>query len=120
MDTRNTWQTGRALAIVALVYCNFIAAPRWCAAQLAAAAQNGSGVTANQQQQQQQQQVYEAGDVFLSGSRVYVLVGKTGFGHEHGVIGQLKQGRINLDNPRDAGGLEFDMSSFDGRHTRST
>ena len=37
--------------------------------------------------------VYEPGDVFLPGSRVYVFVGKTGFGHEHAVVGQLKQGR---------------------------
>ena len=58
------------------------------------------------------QTVYEAGDVYLPSSRVYVFVGKTGFGHEHGVVGQIKQGRIQLDAARDAGGLVFDMTSF--------
>jgi polyisoprenoid-binding protein YceI len=58
------------------------------------------------------QVVYEPGDVFLPGSRVYVFVGKTGFGHEHAVIGQLKQGRLRLDVPRDSGNLVFDMNSF--------
>jgi polyisoprenoid-binding protein YceI len=39
-------------------------------------------------------------------------VSKTGFGHEHGVIGQIKQGRINLDAANNAGTLVFDMASF--------
>lgn len=43
---------------------------------------------------------------------MYVFVGKTGFGHEHGVIGKVKQGRINIAAPREAGGLEIDMTSF--------
>jgi hypothetical protein len=55
---------------------------------------------------------YQAGDVYLPGSRVYVFVGKTGFGHEHGVVGQIKQGRIDLAAGRDAGGLEFEMTAF--------
>jgi hypothetical protein len=59
----------------------------------------------------------EAGDIYLPSSRVYVFVGKTGFGHEHGVVGQLKQGRINMVVPagaaqREVGGLVFDMASF--------
>ena len=58
------------------------------------------------------QTAYEVGDVNLPSSRVYVFVGKTGFGHEHGVVGQIKQGRINLDARRDAGSLVFDMASF--------
>lgn len=58
------------------------------------------------------QAVYEVGDVFLGGSRVYVFVGKTGLGHEHGIVGLLKEGRINLSAPRDAGMLVFDMASF--------
>jgi polyisoprenoid-binding protein YceI len=55
---------------------------------------------------------YELGDVYLPTSRVYVFVGKTGFGHEHGVVGQIKQGRINMEAARDAGSLDFDMASF--------
>ncbi len=58
------------------------------------------------------QNVLDVGDVYLPGSRVYVFVGKSGFGHEHGVVGQLKQGRINLGASRDAGGLVIDMASF--------
>lgn len=56
--------------------------------------------------------VYEVGDVYLPSSRVYVRVGKTGFGHEHGIVGQIKRGHINLAAATDAGGLEFDMASF--------
>src|SRR5690349_4637563 len=58
------------------------------------------------------QQVLEAGDLYLPNSHVYVFVGKTGLGHEHGVVGQLKQGHINLAAPREAGTLVFDMGSF--------
>lgn len=55
---------------------------------------------------------YEPGDLFLPGSRVYVMVEKTGFGHQHGVVGQIKQGRIRLDLPQDSGQLVFDLSTF--------
>jgi hypothetical protein len=58
------------------------------------------------------QNILNAGDVYLPGSRVYVLVGKTGLGHEHGVEGQLKQGRINLKSAGAPGSLVFDMASF--------
>ncbi len=56
--------------------------------------------------------VYEVGDIYLPKSRVYVLVGKTGLGHEHGVVGQIKKGRIDLAAATNAGGLEFDMTTF--------
>jgi hypothetical protein len=56
--------------------------------------------------------VYEPGDAFLPGCRVYAFVGKTGLGHEHGVVGQLQQGRLQLDAAKDAGQLVFDMRSF--------
>jgi hypothetical protein len=56
--------------------------------------------------------ILEIGDVYLPSSRVYVFVGKTGLGHEHGVAGQLKRGRINLNDPRQPGMLEFDLASF--------
>jgi hypothetical protein len=55
---------------------------------------------------------YEVGAVYLPNSRAYAFVGKTGFGHEHGVIGQIKQRRINLDAAGEAGALMFDMASF--------
>jgi YceI-like domain len=55
---------------------------------------------------------YEPGDLYLAGSRVYVLVDKTGFGNQHGIVGQIKQGRIRLDAPQDSGQLVFDLSTF--------
>jgi polyisoprenoid-binding protein YceI len=56
--------------------------------------------------------VLEPGDVYLPGSRVYAFVGKTGFGHEHGVMGQLLASKLQLDATQDAGQLVFDMRSF--------
>jgi len=56
--------------------------------------------------------VLEVGDIYLPGSRVYAFVGKTGLGHDHGVVGQIKRGHIDLAATRDAGGLEFDMTTF--------
>jgi polyisoprenoid-binding protein YceI len=50
--------------------------------------------------------------VDVSRSRVYTFVGKTGFGHEHGVTGRLKAGSIRLGADRDAGQLVFDLTSF--------
>ena len=55
---------------------------------------------------------FEPGDLYLAGSRVYVLVDKTGLGHQHGVMGQIKQGRIRLDMPQDSGQLVFDLATF--------
>jgi polyisoprenoid-binding protein YceI len=55
---------------------------------------------------------FEPGDLYLASSRVYVLVDKTGFGHQHGVVGQIKQGRIRLDLPQDSGQLVFDLATF--------
>ena len=55
---------------------------------------------------------FVAGDVYLPSSRVYALVGKTGLGHEHGVIGALSTGRLVLGASQDAGELVFDMTSF--------
>lgn len=53
------------------------------------------------------------GDVDVARSRVYVLVGKKGrLGHEHGVVGKLKSGRVTLGASTDAGEMEFDMASF--------
>jgi polyisoprenoid-binding protein YceI len=52
------------------------------------------------------------GEVDLNRSHVYVFVGKTGFGHEHGVVGRLKAGSIRLGASSNAGQLEFDLTSF--------
>jgi polyisoprenoid-binding protein YceI len=61
------------------------------------------------------------GDVDVERSRVYTFVGKTGFGHEHGIVGRLKGGSIRLGAKQNAGQLEFDLASFqadtpDARH----
>lgn len=52
------------------------------------------------------------GEVDIDGSRIYVFVGKTGLGHDHGVVGRLVSGRVVLDAPQNAGQLVFDMQSF--------
>jgi polyisoprenoid-binding protein YceI len=51
--------------------------------------------------------------VNLSESRVYIYVGKTGLGHNHGVEGRLKSGSLRLDGEGVGGELVFDMTSFD-------
>lgn len=58
------------------------------------------------------QQSWEAGDVHLQSSRVYIHVGKTGLGHEHAVEGQLKSGELHLDGDAPSGELVFDMTTF--------
>ncbi len=55
----------------------------------------------------------EQGNVDLQASRVYVFVGKTGLGHDHGVEGRLKSGQLTLNADTAAGRLEFNMQSFD-------
>lgn len=55
----------------------------------------------------------QPGSVDLSLSRVFMFVGKTGLGHEHGVMGSIKSGSIMLGQQRRAGSLVFDMKSFD-------
>ena len=53
------------------------------------------------------------GDVDLDRSRVYVFVGRTGLGHEHGVEGKLKSGHIDWGAKSGSGELEFDLESFE-------
>ena len=48
----------------------------------------------------------------LKTSRVYVLVDKTGLGHQHGVAGRLQGGKLNLGARTKAGQIVFDMASF--------
>ncbi|MFM7057101.1 MAG: YceI family protein [Planctomycetota bacterium] len=51
--------------------------------------------------------------VNLTASRVYIYVGKTGLGHNHGVEGRLKSGSLQLEGADAGGELVFDMTSFD-------
>lgn len=58
------------------------------------------------------QQAPAPGDVDLASSRVYVLVRKSGLGHDHAVVGSLQAGRLRLGAADQAGTLVFDMRSF--------
>ncbi len=77
-----------------------------------AAAQRPSGDVERPATQPADSQIFEAGDVHLGNSRVYVRVGKSGLGHEHGVSGRLQAGRIRWGAADGAGELVFDMNSF--------
>lgn len=73
-----------------------------------------SASTASHAQQANPQAVYRPGDVNLEHSRVYAFVDKGGMiGHTHAVMGRLKQGRLSLGAPQQAGELVIDMPSFD-------
>lgn len=87
-----------AIAVAALCTVQFGESPSCAQVTASTAAQDST--------------VYEPGDAFLPGSRIYVFVGKAGFGHEHAVVGQLKSGRLQLDALQQAGQLEFDLRSF--------
>ena len=51
-------------------------------------------------------------EVDVGVSRIYILVGKTGLGHEHGVVGQLRSGWLRPGAVENAGELIFDMKGF--------
>ncbi len=55
---------------------------------------------------------FAPGEVHLNASRIYVYVGKTGFGHEHAIMGKLRSGQVHLGASEQAGKLVFDMESF--------
>ena len=52
------------------------------------------------------------GEINNKTSRVYTFVGKTGFGHEHAVIGEIKSGIIQLGATHNAGEIVFDMTTW--------
>jgi len=74
--------------------------------------QSDAGQSAAQQQTRKQTKNFSPGQIDLESSRVYVYVGKTGFGHEHGVVGRIKQGTLQLGAEQNGGQLVFDMASF--------
>jgi len=63
-------------------------------------------------QRQTQTRTFSPGQINLGKSRVFAHVGKTGFGHEHGVVGLIKQGTLKLGAEKNGGQLIFDMASF--------
>jgi len=81
----NRWITGLATC----------AALAWLSAQAAA-----------------QAPAHKPGELDVADSRVYILVGATGLGHEHGVEGHLASGGVQLGAGQRAGELVFDMPSF--------
>lgn len=95
-------------AAVPLIICG-TAAAQFALQQQAA---NPSPAAQAQPQAAAATNTLEPGDVYLPGSRVYAFVSKTGFGHEHGVMGQLMPSKLRLDAAQDAGLLVFDMRSF--------
>ncbi|MCA9035474.1 MAG: YceI family protein [Planctomycetaceae bacterium] len=66
-----------------------------------------------QQPATSQQPAAQSGDIDTVASRVYIFVGKTGLGHDHGVEGRIKSGSVKLDTDQNAGSVVFDMRSFD-------
>jgi polyisoprenoid-binding protein YceI len=52
-----------------------------------------------------------AGEIDTDLSRVFIFVDKTGFGHQHGVVGRLKGGYLRVAK-ESAGKILFDMPSF--------
>ena len=58
------------------------------------------------------------GEVDVERSRVYTFVGKTGFGHEHGVVGRLKGGSIRLGAKRECWAAGIRSHQLPGRHKR--
>lgn len=53
-----------------------------------------------------------SGPVDTVQSRVYIKVGKVGFGHEHAIEGRVASGLIRLGADAAAGQLVFDLQSF--------
>lgn len=64
-------------------------------------------------QRETQDSAASPSQVLTDRSRVYVFVGKTGFGHDHAIEGRLKSGSLILGAGSGAGELVFDMQSFD-------
>ncbi|HEY4311420.1 MAG TPA: YceI family protein [Pirellulales bacterium] len=52
------------------------------------------------------------GQIETRASRVFIRVGKTGLGHEHGVEGHIKSGSVQLGATANAGQIVFDVTSF--------
>ena len=71
-----------------------------------------SGQVVAQAVQTQAQRTYQPGEVHLESSRIYVHVGKTGFGHEHAVVARLRQASGRPGAHQDVGDMVFDMASF--------
>ena len=63
------------------------------------------------QQPATQKTDFRHSEINTDASRVYIFVDKTGFGHQHGVVGFLSEGTLRIAE-RSAGHMVFDMRSF--------
>ena len=61
---------------------------------------------------QPSQRVWKPGEVHAGNTRIYVHVFKTGMGHEHAVVGMVKEGVIHLGAAQNAGRVVADLTSF--------
>ena len=61
---------------------------------------------------QASQKVWTPGEVHPGFTRIYVHVFKTGMGHEHAVVGRVKEGVIHLGATQNAGRVVADLTSF--------
>jgi polyisoprenoid-binding protein YceI len=52
------------------------------------------------------------GQIDIRASRVFILVGKTGLGHQHGIEGRIKDGSLALGATAGAGRIVFDITTF--------
>jgi hypothetical protein len=59
--------------------------------------------------------VWMPGEVHPGNTRIYVHVFKTGMGHEHAVVGQVKEGVIHLGATQNAGRVVAELTSFVAR-----
>ncbi len=55
----------------------------------------------------------EGTEIFPEQSRVYIFVGKTGLGHDHGIEGRFRSGWLRPGAGENAGEFVFDMQTFD-------
>ncbi len=53
-----------------------------------------------------------AGEVLVDRSFIVVHVRKKGFGHDHAIMGRIKEGAIHLGTANNSGSIVFDMNSF--------
>jgi hypothetical protein len=56
--------------------------------------------------------VWAPGEVHPGNTRIYVHVFKTGMGHEHAVVGRVRDGVIHLGAAQNAGRVVADLTSF--------
>lgn len=95
---RRAWVAGLLLVFVAIVG----SASRESLGQSA----RGAGVA------RRERAALSPGEFDVARSRVYVFVGKSGLGHEHGVEGRVKSGKIAIPAVQSAGEIQFDIASF--------